>query len=316
MQANDADKRKTRVQQLATQRLHGEAEHFASPLTVLASPMWRGIEADIWLARRGEQAEIFKHYHPDVAAWFHIPTAVQAAQAASACHVGPRVRQTWPQEGLLVMEYLGDAWQAGGLHHCADETVRANVITAKKRFQAQAVLFNDGNIFREIVQLHNDCLQADAPMPKNMAAYIEFAKQAGQAIGALGFDKVPCHRDGNTSNIMVGPNKNVMLIDFDMAVNADPLEDLGCWLLEFFEREPEMRQGFEEWWGHFHEGLFQRAVVYGILDDLRWGLIGLLMQASSPRQHLEFSKYAAWRLMRFSSMAQTAEAADRLRCMA
>jgi len=160
------------------------------------------------------------------------------------------------------------------------------------------------------------CERAQAAQPRNMAAYLEFARQARAAIVALGADKVPCHRDGNTANFMVGPDQTIKLIDFDLAANADPYEDLGCYLLEFFERDPEMRQGFEEWEGRFHEGLFQRAVLYGMLDDLRWGLIGLWMQATSPRASLEFSKYAAWRLMRFSTMSQNAHVADRLRSVA
>ncbi len=41
--------------------------------------------------------------------------------------------------------------------------------------------------------------------------------------------------------------------------------------MEFFDGEQEARAGFEEWEGRFDEGLFQRAMVYGMADDLRWG---------------------------------------------
>jgi len=311
-----ADHRKDHVYALATQRFGHAPDHFENPLTVLASPVWRGVEADIWLAQTTDRAEIFKHYHGDVSAYVDVPAALAAAAIAGQCGVGPRVLDVWPQEGVMVMEHLGADWQAGGLHHSVDADLRCQVIAAKKTLHAAPPLPRDGDIFADIAQLHQGCVRARAALPKNMGAYLAFADQARGAIAALGADKVPCHRDGNTANLMVGPNKTLKLIDFDLAANADPFEDLGCYLLEFFERDPEMRQGFEEWEGHFHEGRFQRAVVYGMLDDLRWGLIGLSMQATSPRSSLEFSKYAAWRLMRFNEMAQRAQAADRLRSIA
>jgi len=311
-----AEQRKTRIQALATQRFGHAPERLERPLTVLASPVWRGVEADLWVAHSATQTEIYKHYHPDTYAYVDVPAALAAADAAGACGAGSAVLQTWPQDGIMVMTHLGDGWQSGGLHHVGNARVRANVIAAKKRLHGCAALPRDGDIFVEIEHLQAACVQARAAQPRNMPAYLDFARQARAVITALGADKVPCHRDGSTANFMVGPDSAVKLIDFDLAANTDPYEDLGCFLLEFFERDPEMRQGFEEWEGRFHAGLFQRAVLYGMLDDLRWGLIGLWMQATSPRSTLEFSKYAAWRLMRFVTMAQNASAWDRLRSVA
>jgi hypothetical protein len=48
-------------------------------------------------------------------------------------------------------------------------------------------------------------------------------------------------------------------------------------------------------------------------DDRRWGLIGSILAATSPRRSLEFAKYASWRFMRLETMALGAQAADRLR---
>jgi len=310
------DDRKAFVRQHAIQRLGRAPDYFASPLTVLASPVWRGVEGDVWVAQAAGKAETFKHYHDDVSPYVDVPAAMVAATLAGQCGVGPNVLQTWPQEGLMVMEWLGEGWQVGGLHHCTDPKLRSRIIAAKKALHTGEKFPRDGDIFAEIAQLHQRCMETSAALPKQCDAHLAFADQARAAMAARGVDKVPCHRDGNTANVMIGPNHTVKLLDYDLAANADPFEDLGCWLLEFFEREPEMRAGFEEWMGHFDEGLFQRAIIYGMLDDLRWGLIGLLMQATSARSSLEFSKYAMWRLMRFNVMAQCAQAADRLRSMA
>lgn len=310
-----SENRSTLVRDIAARRLGGEPEAFESPLIVLASPAWRGVEGDVWLARRGASAEIYKHYHSDIGAYVDVTAALSAAKVASDMGVGPKVLEIIPQDGILVMEYL-EGWRAGGLHDSANSNLRGRVIAAKKTFHAGPRLARDGDIFADIASLHDACVAAAARLPLNIGAYLAFAEQARQAIAALGADKVPCHRDGNTANLMIGPDGEVKLLDFDLSANADPFEDAGCYLIEFFECEPEARQGFEEWFGAFHEGQFQRSMTYGILDDLRWGLIGSLMAATSPRKSLEFAKYAAWRLMRFNEMSQRSQAADRLRSAA
>lgn len=304
------------VRNIAARRLGGRPETFESPLTVLASPAWRGVEADIWLARRGKSAELYKHYHDDTSAYVDVATALSSATIAGDLGVGPSVLETMPEDGVVVMEYLGENWRAGGLHDCVNSDLRSRVIAAKKALHTGPRLLRDGDIFSEIALLNQACVSAGSRLPLNLGAYLAFSDQARQVIAALGADKVPCHRDGNTANLMIGAGGMVKLLDYDLSANADPFEDAGCYLLEFFECEPEARGGFEEWFGRFHEGLFQRAMIYGILDDLRWGLIGALMAATSPRRSLEFAKYASWRFLRFNELAQRSHAADRLRSAA
>ncbi|MGE0282005.1 MAG: phosphotransferase [Rhizobiaceae bacterium] len=304
------------VRARAETRLGGPLDSFESPFTVLASPAWRGIEADIWLARRGDKSEIYKHYHSDIAHYVDPDLAIAAAKLAGDAGVGPRVLQSWEQDGLLAMEHLGDGWRAGGLHDSSAADLRKGIVSAKKRFQAGPRLPRDADIFGEIRTAHAACIANKANLPTNIGAFLEFADRAQQAMSRLKIERVPCHRDGNTANIMVGPGNAVRLLDYDLAANADPHEDIGCHLTELFDREAEARDGFVEWTGFFDEALFQRAMVYGILDDLRWGLVAFAMAASSLRTTLEFAKYACWRMMRFEMTSQSSIAADRLRRMA
>lgn len=308
-----ATERSNLIHAIATKRFAGEPDSLEIPLTVLASPAWRGVEADIWLARQGKSAEIYKHYHDDLTAYVDVPAALATARIAGAAGIGPTVLDIVPEHGLAIMEHLGEGWRAGGLHDVIDADLRSRVIAAKQTLHTGPRFPRDGDIFAEIVQLASACAAANARLPLNISAYLAFVGQARAAIAALGTDSVPCHRDGNTANLMIGPGGAVKLLDYDLSANADPFEDAGCYLVEFFECEPEARQGFEEWFGRFDEGLFQRAMIYGILDDLRWGLIAAIMVATSPRRSLEFSKYASWRFMRFNEQAQRSHAADRLR---
>lgn len=306
--------RETRIRRMASERL-GTLSSFARPLTVLASPAWRGIEADIWLAEGPGGREIFKHYHDDISGYVDVAAAIEATGAAGRLGVGPEVLDSRGDEGVLVLAHLGEGWRAGGLQDAVDPGIRSAVIARKKAFQAGPPLARDGDIVADISRLHHLCTGAGATLPRNIAAFLDFAALAGQALAARGTDRVAAHRDGDTSNLMIGPGDEVRLLDFDLAANADPFEDLGCYLIEFFECEPEARAGFEEWHGRFDEGLYQRARTYGILDDLRWGLIGALMAATSPRRSLEFAKYSAWRFLRHGENAQRSSAGDSLRRM-
>ncbi|MEY9590708.1 hypothetical protein ABIA06_002999 [Bradyrhizobium yuanmingense] len=304
------------VRARAEARLGGSLDSLESPLTVFASPAWRGIEADIWLARRGDRSEIYKHYHTDISHYVDPAAAIEAAKRAGDIGVGPRILQSWDEDGLFAMEYLGIGWRAGGLHDSANTAVRRGIVAGKKALQAGPKLSRDADIFSEIRAAYTACISYKASLPKNMTAFLGFAEKAEQAMSQLTIERVPCHRDGNTANIMVGTEDAVRLVDYDLAANADPYEDIGCHLTELFDCEPEARDGFVEWTGFFEEGLFQRAMVYGVLDDLRWGLIAFAMAASSPRTTLEFAKYACWRMMRFEIASQSSVAGDRLRRLA
>jgi thiamine kinase-like enzyme len=154
------------------------------------------------------------------------------------------------------------------------------------------------------------------PAHRDLEVFASFFAGARRKIDSMGRDRAPCHRDGNTANYMVGDGNQVRLIDFDLAGDTDPFEDIGCHLVEFFENDLDARTGFEEWHGSFHEGLFQRSMLYGLADDMRWGLIGALMGATSPRSNLEFSKYSAWRFIRLEARVKGSDANDRIRIAA
>lgn len=310
---NEQDLRRSAVWERADAR-HGVPPHTMEPaLAVYASPTWRGVEADIWLAQWQGKAHIYKHYHPDIAFYVDATAAVESTRQAGALSVGPLVTEVWAEQALMEMQYLGGEWRCAGLQDAATDNIRINIIAAKKALQQGPRFKRDANIFDEIRTLHAHSVKNRAVLPRFIDAFLAFAQQAEEAIRAVGMDSVPCHRDGNSSNLMIGPQQRVMLLDFDLAANADPLEDLGCYLAEMFECEPEARTGFEEWHGRFDEALFQRAMVYGILDNLRWGLIATGMAATSSRRTLEFSKYASWRYLRYEQLSQHSRASDRLR---
>ena len=308
--------REHRARDFAARTIGAVPTAFAQPFAVLASPAWRGIEGDIWRAEADGRAVVVKHYHPDTAFYTDPAGAITAARHAAAAGVGPAVLLDDAAQGLVAFEALGMDWRCGGLHDVVAPPLRRATIAAKKTFQQGPRLGRDLSIFDEIRALAALAASAGAATHPRIETFLSVIGEGEGRIGAAGVDRKPCHRDGNTANLMVGPDGQVMLVDFDLSADCDPYEDLGCWLVEAFDTETAARAGFEEWDGHFDEGLFRRAMLYGMADDLRWGLIGSILSATSARRSLEFAKYACWRFLRLSTMALGPLIADRLRRLA
>lgn len=285
----------------------------ASPLTVLASPAWRGVEGDVLRAANAEKSTILKYYHEDTGFYVDQRAAIEAATEAGKLAVGPVVVGSWVNEGMVAFEELSAPWGAGGLHHVINPDIRANVIDRKKTFQLGAALSKSTSIFDEITTFYKITQNEGITTHNDIIPFMDFVREAEKKLRSAGWDSSPCHRDGNTANLMVHTDNSVSLIDFDMAANCDPFEDIGAYLVEFFENDVDARSGFEEWHGSFEESLFQRSMIYGMADDLRWGLIGSIMGSRSPRTSLEFTKYAAWRFLRLEAQAKRSDANDRIR---
>ncbi len=312
----EMENRKQVARQRAEEALGAAPTSFESPLTVLASPAWRGVEGDVWHAQNGDNSVILKHYHADTSFYVDTGSAIQAAVEAAKLGVGPTVIKHWISDHIIAFEALASPWRAGGLHDAASEKTRAAVIAAKQAFQNGAKLDRTSDIFSEIEALCGIVEDQRIRTHNDYQVFRDFMSDAQDKIGALGKDVKPCHRDGNTANLMIRENHEVQLIDFDLAANCDPFEDIGCYMAEFFECEADARPGFEEWHGSFDEGLFQRAVIYGLADDMRWGLIGSILAANSPRTSLEFGKYASWRFLRLEMQVKRSLANNRIRLAA
>ncbi|AEI94787.1 putative phosphotransferase [Roseobacter litoralis Och 149] len=287
-----------------------------NPLTVLASPAWRGVEGDMWRASSPTGSVILKHYHPDTAFYVDVAASMRAAAMAGDAGIGPSVTGMWASHGIIAFEELAPPWRSGGLQDVVNAHTRTAVIEAKKAFQSLTPIGKPVSIFDEIDTFVSMVRESSVATHRDLGVFVSFFADARHKIASAGQDRVPCHRDGNTANYMVGGDTSVRLIDFDLAGDCDPFEDIGCHLVEFFENDLDARAGFEEWHGSFDEGLFQRAMLYGLADDLRWGLIGALMGAKSARSHLEFSKYAAWRFLRLEARLKSSDANDRIRVAA
>jgi hypothetical protein len=293
------------LQQHLMQRLHSSTPPslIDPPFTVLASPSWRGVDGRAYLVQNAGQTYWLKHYLPATAFYIDLAATLQAATAAGKLQIGPTVYAAERSPGYLLMDYLAQPWQVAGLEQLHSIDFRQQLIDLKKHFQQHGRATAKNSIFGQIRTYAQQIQTHPLLCPKALPTWLIFNQQAEALIQAQGMDLRPCHCDGNISNVMFN-QQQLRLLDFDMACITDPFEDLGCYLMEGYELKTHAQSGFEQWQGYFSQAEFERAWLYGVLDDLRWGLIAMNVAARSPTSHLEFAKYGSWRLLRFQHHAR------------
>jgi hypothetical protein len=269
-------------------------------IPILASPSWRGVDGSPWRAvnKTSGESVFVKVMDPDAELYIDIPCAFEAARRASDLGIGPKVIVADTDAGLLIMEDLNQGWRVGTLERMLEPKIVDAVIAARRLFQAGQPLPRRKGVFDEIEHFHAAVISARAQLPPDAEWLVEELRLAAAAVRGLDATSVPIHGDGNVSNILINDAGEVRLVDWDRATTADPLEDLGSFLVEAFAQEPEARDAFARNTGAFDEAAFCRARIYGIADDLRWGLLGALLAAKSARNTLEFYKFASWRFVR------------------
>jgi hypothetical protein len=266
----------------------------------IASPMWQAVEWSNWIVTsdEGPQALFLKVLEPDLAGLFDVEAAHAGAIAGAAAGVAPAVEFFSAQDQAIGFAYLAAPWRSAWLDDLQKPCVMAGAIAAKKAFRQSAPLTRLWDVFAEVEAWVARATASGTALPSDMPALLDAVREAGKAIDAAGKDLAPCHNDGQASNLLLGPEGEVWLCDFDCAGQADPIYDLAVLLNEAYAFEADWRQGIEMQDGACHDSVLNRCRIYGLADDLLWGLAGLVLSHTSPRRGLEFLKYGEWRLLR------------------
>ncbi|HEY9216369.1 MAG TPA: phosphotransferase [Ancylobacter sp.] len=265
----------------------------------VASPVHRATASDCVRIERGKEPPVFlKVLQPDAA--FHLDYAqvAKAARVAATRGVAPPLLIDQAAGGILGFEMLGADWRHATMGDLSREGGIDPVLAAKKRLHDGPPIGWRFDVFDRIDILLALSRQATAPLPDDLGFLHRNTRLARAAIEAAGYDLRLCHNDGVASNVMLGPQGAVLLVDFDLAGDNDPWFDVGVLLNEVFQFTTDKRAAIERLAGRFDERLLNRCELYAAADDLMWGLWGCLMGATSPRNGIEFFKYGQWRLLR------------------
>lgn len=281
----------------------------------VVSPVHRGVESAVWrvAAGSGDVDTVLKVMRADMRPFFDAQAAVAGVQMAGELGVGPAVRWADAEQGAVALDLLPEDWRTAGLYDLQHEQTMASALAAVRRLHQGDALAAEFDVFAEVKRLEREARAEVDDLPPDLWRLMGDVADIGQAVHAAGRDLAPCRNDGAASNLMIGPDGSVMLLDFDRAGMNDPIYDLGVLIAEAHPFASEAARTVEIWCGRFEAAVLDRALLYGAADDLMWGLWGLIAAVRSPRRHVEFRKYGEWRLMRCRSVLADPRFEERLR---
>ncbi len=210
---------------------------------------------------------------------------------------------------------LDDNWRAARIDDLIAPDMVARLIAIQKEIAAGARLGHAWSVFEGIDQLWGIVANGDVGLPGDAEWLLSWMAPIREAIAASGLDLKPAHGDPHSSNVMLGPNGAIQLVDFDMAGDMDPYYQLGVQMNELYQFESEMKPLLELHDGAFSEKAFNRCRVYAAADDLYWALRSLVLELRSPPRGIEFLKYAGWRFLRCRMLVGHPDFEARLRAL-
>lgn len=265
--------------------------------TAVASPLrlateWAGYQLSI-----GGKAYYAKVLHEDMRDWIDPRKVIEVSHIAAAQGVTPMLRCSAADEAVMIFSGLSPQWHWAKVSDIAAVDRLGQLLELKKTLHQGGKASFFLTPIEDIRWLLDRCREHAVPLPKDADWLSTCAAMAAQAIDAAGYDRVTVHGDGVASNVLIGPDQSMQLIDFDRAGLFDPWHDLATTLNELYQFESEWRQGIEIWAGQCREEDYARCRLHAFLDDWLWTLWGFSAGETSSR-NVEFSKVGQWTLLR------------------
>ncbi|HEY0292098.1 MAG TPA: phosphotransferase [Hansschlegelia sp.] len=265
----------------------------------VASPSYHAVESTTFrLAVAGEPRGFLKVTEPAIRDLIDLSASFEAAGAAAARGLAPAPLALFEEEGAILFEDLGADWRPARMDDLRRDGRLAGVLDAYGVFADGPALARSWSVFDGIETMWGLLGSGADTLPPDAWWLKRWTDAIGEAIAAAGVDLRPAHNDPHASNLMLGPDGGLRLVDFDMAANSDPYYQIGALLNEALQFDSEMARALEIYEGASRPASLARCRAYAAADDFYWGLRSLLLDRLSPHASLEFRKYAGWRFLR------------------
>lgn len=280
-----------------------EAADFASDLQVsegtagVASPTRLATEWAGFTVNSSRGTHYAKVLHPDMTQLIDVQRSADASQCAAHSAAAPTVVWHDAARGVVLFEALGAEWRWAHLDDLTSASRLKALWAIKRKVHEGPVPGFARSPMADIQALRQRCIRDLVSLPTDQAWIDNCVDLAWQALQALPFNPVPLHGDGLASNVMVGADDRLCLIDFDYGGCFDPWYDVAITLNELYPFESQWRAGIVAWAGHCREADYARCRLYALINDWYWTLWGFWAGSTSTRR-LEFSKLGQWTLLR------------------
>lgn len=290
---------------------------YALAAAPVASPSYQAVEsASFDVAPDGGDANLFLRLGNDeVAELVDDVVAFVAAKRLHTLGLSPEPLAHVKEARAILFARLGDGWRTAKIDDLMGSAAVARLVAMQTAIAAGPAFGRPWSVFDGIDQLWAMVSATNAALPGDAEWMMAWMTPIRQAIAAAGVDLKPAHGDPHSSNVMLGPDGAMQLVDFDMAGDIDPYYQLGVQMNELYQFESQMKPLLEMHDGSFSARAFSRCRLYAAADDLYWALRSLLQNARSQLLGVEFLKYAGWRFLRCRMLLGLPGFEERLRSL-
>jgi len=273
---------------------------YARAVMPSASPSYHGVESVSFdVAPQGRDVSCFLRFGLDeLAEFIDTEVVLRAAKQLHSLGLAPQVLAVDAMLNAILFERLDERWQVATIDRLMAHDMAENLVRMTQKIAEGEVFNRPWSVFDGITVLYAKLLELHAVLPVDTDWMMAWMDAIKDAITASGVDLKPAHGDYHCSNILIGENDVIKLVDFDMAGDMDPYYSLGVLMNELYSFEEEKRPLVEIHDGEMRESSFCRARAYAAADDFYWALRALLMETRSKNRQVEFLKYACWRFLR------------------
>lgn len=263
----------------------------------LASPTWWGADS---VRRRAQLSDggtvLVREMHPDARAYASPAVVVAAARAAADAGLGPEVLAADATTGELVMTDVSDDMKTATVDDFLEGTalVRLADLLARVRDEL-TVTAQASSVFDDIRRIRRAVGTGASSLPRDIEWMVARVADLEAWVDTRPQTRRFCHNVGDVSNVLISRDR-MLLVDWDLARWADPLQDIGVVLDELacLPLDPEelftiLNRGWDP-------AAYATARAYGIAEHLRQGLIGVYRDLREPGT-IEYSKFADWHFL-------------------
>lgn len=286
--------------------LKGRPVQYEAAYPPIVMPMHLAIDADPYIVAANDPDEkcFLKVYAEDMIDDINLDVAIKASQQAADGDLAPGVLDSSVEIGAILFELLDANWRPALASDLDDADIRANAIAAKRWWHENGKLGEAASpmqVARKFMGRLEQGASDGTPIkkPYGYATMVDWINRVDDALSAAGIPTAALHGENAASNIMIGSDRAVKLVDFDRTGTGDPMYDLGAFCLEFCQFDYQLIEALEMYNGSFDEKLFNRCKLYMIVDDFLWGCWGKTSHYNSYRKEaIEFYKYGEVRFTR------------------
>ena len=308
------------VRALASSRyFEGARTTVAGAIPAISMPMHLSLDAlcSVVAAEGSGKSAFVKTYRAGALDPFTFDGAAEAAVRAGVLGIAPRLLEVDAAQATMLFEPAPPDYKMALARDAQQPDARAAILRAKKAWHDQPPLSRDLSPF----DLATDYAvrlepQLGTAIPYKgsvpFASLKDWVDRIGAVLAAAGTDRGPVHGENTVSNILLGLDKTVLLVDFDRAANADPFYDLGALSLDLCRTDDERNGMIEMYCGRTSADVLARVKLYAIVDDFLWGCWALLAELNPAMKGPELLKYASNRFLRASHHLEVFQASQLL----